>query len=36
MWTSFLEQVIELAEGRRAGLLEIETCRIEDRVSGGP
>jgi hypothetical protein len=29
MWTSFLEQVVELAEGRRAGLLEIETRRVE-------
>ncbi len=36
MWTSFLEQVIELAEGRRAGLLEIETRRVEGQVSGGP
>ena len=29
MWTSFLERVVELAEGRRIGLLEIETRRVE-------
>jgi len=29
MWTSFLERVVELADGRRAGLLEIETRRVE-------
>lgn len=29
MWTSFLEQVVELAEGRRLGLLEIETRRVD-------
>jgi hypothetical protein len=29
MWTSFLEQVVKLAHGRRAGLLEIETRRVE-------
>ncbi len=34
MWTSFLEQVVELAEGRRAGLLEIETRRVEGQASG--
>ncbi len=29
MWTSFLEQVVEFAHGRRADLLEIETRRVE-------
>jgi Domain of unknown function (DUF1990) len=35
MWTSFLEQVIELADGRRDGLLEIHTRRVEDEGDGG-
>ncbi len=35
MWTSFLEQVTELAKGRRAGLLESDTRRVDDEVSGG-
>jgi len=35
MWTSFLEQVVELAEGRRDGLLEIHTRRVEDAAGGG-
>jgi len=35
MWTSFLEQVVELAEGRRDGLLEILTRRVEDAARGG-
>ena len=35
MWTSFLEQVVELAEGRRDGLLEIHTRRVEDAAPGG-
>ncbi len=35
MWTSFLEQVTELAKGRRAGLLESDTRRVGDEVSRG-
>src|SRR5215212_1422956 len=35
MWTSFLEQVVEVAEGRRDGLLEIHTRRVEDAAGGG-
>lgn len=35
MWSSFLEQVVELSEGRRAGLLEIETRWVEGEVGGG-
>lgn len=35
MWTSFLERVIEIAGGRRAGRLEIETRRVEGEVEGG-
>ena len=35
MWTSFLERIIELAEGSRAGRLEIETRRVEAGVDGG-
>lgn len=31
MWTSFLEQVVELANGRRVGLLAIETRRVGAR-----
>ncbi len=29
MWTSFLERVVELAGGRRAGGIEIETRRVD-------
>lgn len=36
MWSSFLEQVVELAEGRRAGLLEIETRRVDGELSRAP
>ena len=36
MWTSFLEQTIELAGGRRRGLLEIETRRVEAEADGAP
>jgi hypothetical protein len=35
MWTSFLERVIEIAGGRRAGRLEIETRRVDAEVEGG-
>lgn len=35
MWTSFLERIIELAEGGRAGRLEIDTRRVEAGVDGG-
>lgn len=34
MWTSFLENVVGLAGGRRRGRVEIETLRVEG-VSGG-
>jgi hypothetical protein len=36
MWTSFLEQVVELAGGRRAGLLEIYTRRVDEEAGGEP
>ena len=36
MWTSFLERVVDLAEGRRDGLLKIHTRRIEDSADRGP
>jgi hypothetical protein len=29
MWTSFLERIVELTEGRRAGLLEVHTRRAD-------
>ena len=35
MWTSFLERVIEIAGGSRAGRLEIETRRVDAEVEGG-
>jgi Domain of unknown function (DUF1990) len=36
MWTSFLEQVVELAEGRRRGLLEIDTRVVDVAAHDGP
>jgi hypothetical protein len=33
MWTSFLEQVVELSGGRREGCLEILTRRIDELPS---
>jgi hypothetical protein len=36
MWASFLERVVELAEGRRDGLLEIHTRRVDEPADRGP
>jgi hypothetical protein len=35
MWTSFLERVVKIAGGRRAGGLRIETRRVDEVPAGG-